>query len=73
LRQQLLEARRQYAERAAEPALVAERVLSIIESGSPRLRNIVGKEARMVRLRRFLPEPLFERGMRRRLHLDVKT
>ena len=72
-RQRLLEARRQHAEKAPEPMLVAERVLSIIESGSPKLRYMVGKEARVARLRRFLPEPLFERGMRHRLHLDVKT
>jgi NAD(P)-dependent dehydrogenase (short-subunit alcohol dehydrogenase family) len=72
LRQQLLPVRLQYEGRAAEPVLVAERILGIIESRSPRLRNLVGKEARVARLRRFLPEPLFERSMRRRLHLDVK-
>ena len=71
-RQRVLEARQQYAEKAREPVLVAECVLSIIESGSPRLRYMVGKEARVARLREFLPESLFERGMRRRLHLDVK-
>ncbi len=70
-RQRVLEARREYVEKAPEPALVAECILSIIESGSPRLRYMVGKEARVARLRRLLPEPLFERGMRRRCHLDA--
>jgi NAD(P)-dependent dehydrogenase (short-subunit alcohol dehydrogenase family) len=71
-RQRVLEVRRRYAEKAPEPALVAERVLSIIKSGSPRLRYMVGREARVTRLRRFLPESLFEWGMRRRLHLDER-
>jgi len=72
-RQRASEAARQYEEKAPEPTLVAECVLHIIESKSPRLRYTVGKEAaRILRLRRFLPESLFEKGTRRFLHLDVK-
>jgi NAD(P)-dependent dehydrogenase (short-subunit alcohol dehydrogenase family) len=72
-RQRASEARRQYEEKAPEPTLVAECVLHVIESKSPRLRYTVGKDAsRAFRLRRFLPESLFEQGTRRFLHLDGK-
>jgi hypothetical protein len=65
--------RREWEERLPEPTLVAECVLRIIESKSPKLRYRVGKEsAQAFWLRRFLPESLFERGMRRLLRLDVK-
>lgn len=72
-RQRASEAARQYMERAPEPTMVAECVLRVIESKSPRLRYTVGKEAgRISRLRRFLPESLFEKGTRSFFHLDVK-
>jgi len=62
-----------WEERLPEPTLVAERVLRIIGSKSPRLRYRVGKEsAQAFWLRRLLPESLFERGVRRTLHLDAK-
>ncbi len=65
--------RREWEERLPEPTLVAGCVLRIIESKSPRLRYMVGKEsAQAFWLRRFLPESFFERGMRRLLRLDVK-
>lgn len=60
------EARRMRTENGPPAALVADGVLRIIESPSPRLRWPVGAEAtRVTRLRRFLPEPMFERGIRR--------
>jgi NAD(P)-dependent dehydrogenase (short-subunit alcohol dehydrogenase family) len=72
-RQRVSEARQQFMEKALDPTLVAERILGIIKNKSPRLRHTVGKDiARVFRLRRFLPESLFEKGMRRTLHLDVK-
>jgi NAD(P)-dependent dehydrogenase (short-subunit alcohol dehydrogenase family) len=65
--------RRQWEEKLPEPTLVAECVLRIIESKSPKLRHRVGKEASQAFwFRRFLPESLFEWGTRRLLHLDVK-
>jgi NAD(P)-dependent dehydrogenase (short-subunit alcohol dehydrogenase family) len=65
--------RQQWEERLPEPTLVAECVLRIIESKSPKLHNRVGKESSQAFwLRRFLPESLFEQGMRRLLNLDVK-
>jgi NAD(P)-dependent dehydrogenase (short-subunit alcohol dehydrogenase family) len=72
-RQRASEAQRQYVEKALEPTQVAECVLHVIESKSPKLRYTVGKDAsRVFRLRRLLPESLFEQGVRRFLHLDVK-
>jgi NAD(P)-dependent dehydrogenase (short-subunit alcohol dehydrogenase family) len=65
--------RHEWEERSPEPTLVAECVLRIIESKSPKLRYRVGKEAgQAFWSRRFLPESFFERGMRRLLRLDVK-
>jgi hypothetical protein len=62
-----------WEERLPEPTLVAECVLRIMESKSPKLRYRVGKESdQAFGLRRFLPESFFERGMRRLLRLDVK-
>ena len=65
--------RREWEERLPEPILVAKCILCIIGSKSPKLRYRVGKEsAQAFWLRRVLPESLFERGIRRTLHLDVK-
>lgn len=62
-----------HREESLNPARVAEDILRIIESKSPRLRNIVGKEiARTFLMRRLLPESLFEQGARRYLNLNVK-
>ena len=72
-RQRAFEAMRQYEEKAPEPTLVAECVLRVIESKSPKLRYRVGKDAtRTTRLRRFLPESLFEQGTRSHFRLDAK-
>jgi hypothetical protein len=55
------------------PELVAETVLRIAASKTPRLRYMVGQQAKLVtRLRRFLPEPVFERGVRSTFQLDRK-
>jgi NAD(P)-dependent dehydrogenase (short-subunit alcohol dehydrogenase family) len=72
-RQRASEAVRKHREKGLEPARVAECILRIIKSKSPRLRNIVGKEiARTFLMRRVLSESLFEQGARRYLNLDVK-
>jgi len=72
-RQRVLEVRHQFEEKALEPTVVAEVILRIIESKSPRLRNTVGRDvARLFWMRRFLPEVMFEKGVRRTLHLDIK-
>jgi NAD(P)-dependent dehydrogenase (short-subunit alcohol dehydrogenase family) len=65
--------RHEWEERLPEPTLVAECALCIVGSKSPKLRYRVGKEsAQAFWLRRFLPESLFERGVRHTLHLDAK-
>ena len=65
--------RPKWEERLPEPALVAECVLRVVGSQSPKLRYRVGKEsAQAFWLRRFLPESLFERGVRRTFRLDAK-
>ncbi|MFQ5898850.1 MAG: oxidoreductase [Candidatus Methylomirabilia bacterium] len=72
-RQRVLGARRQYEGKAPEPTVVAECVLRVIEGSSPKLRYRVGKEATWsARLRRLLPESLFEHGVRRLFRLDAK-
>jgi NAD(P)-dependent dehydrogenase (short-subunit alcohol dehydrogenase family) len=55
------------------PELVAAAVVRIAASGTPRLRYVVGKQARFVtRLRWFLPAGAFEQGVRRTFRLDRK-
>jgi short-subunit dehydrogenase len=72
-RRRALEAMRQLELEGPEPALVAERVLHIIQSQSPKLRYRVGKDATWIpRLRQVLPAALFERALRRTFQLDVE-
>jgi NAD(P)-dependent dehydrogenase (short-subunit alcohol dehydrogenase family) len=72
-RQRAIEAVRKHREKSLEPEQVAEGILRVIESKSPKLRNIVGKEiARTFLMRRLLPESLFEQGARRYMNLHVK-
>jgi short-subunit dehydrogenase len=72
-RQRAFNAFREYEEKGPGPELVAETVLKIIASKAPRLRYMIGQQAKLTsRLRRFLPEGLFERGVRSIFHLDAK-
>jgi short-subunit dehydrogenase len=62
-----------YHREAPDPSPVARCVLSIVTNRSPRLRYRVGKDAVSIfRLRRFLPESLFEQGLRRNFDLNIK-
>lgn len=71
-RQHALEALRQLDEKAPEPTLVADCVLRIIESKSPKLRYGVGLDGIWIpRLRRFLPELAFEQVVRSIFNLDA--
>jgi NAD(P)-dependent dehydrogenase (short-subunit alcohol dehydrogenase family) len=55
-----------------DPGIVADAVLQAVTSSSPRLRYVVGREARLLsRLRRFLPATAFDRGLRRQFQLDA--
>lgn len=70
-RQRAYEAIREYEEKGPGPELVANAVLKIARSRTPRLRYIVGRQAvTITRLRRFLPEAAFERGARSAFQLD---
>lgn len=72
-RQRALTAFRESEEKGPGPELVAETVLKIIESNRPRLRYVIGQQAKFVcRLRRFMPEGVFEKGVRSNFRLDVK-
>jgi short-subunit dehydrogenase len=70
-RQRALEAIRASEEKGPGPELVAETLLEIISSNTPRLRYLIGPQAKSVaRLRRFLPAAMYEQGLRRTFSLD---
>jgi NAD(P)-dependent dehydrogenase (short-subunit alcohol dehydrogenase family) len=70
-RQRAFKAIREYEEKGPGPELVAETVLEIISSKAPRLRYVIGQQAKFVtRLRRFLPAGVYERGTRTTFALD---
>ena len=70
-RQRALNAVRSSEDKAPGPEVVANRLLEIIFSSSPRLRYLIGQQAKSVaRLLRFLPAGMFEQGVRRSFSLD---
>jgi len=70
-RQRALNAIRAYEEKAPGPELVAETVLEIIAHERLRLRYVIGRQAKSItRLRRLLPEGVYEQGVRRNFWLD---
>jgi short-subunit dehydrogenase len=72
-RQRASEAVKKHREKSLDSVEVAEAILRIIESKSPKLRNIVSKDiARVFLMRRLFPESFFEQGVRRYLSLDAK-
>jgi NAD(P)-dependent dehydrogenase (short-subunit alcohol dehydrogenase family) len=55
-----------------DPALVAKVIHQAITADRPRLRYQVGKGSRtLARLRSLMPATLFDRGLRKELHLDA--
>ena len=71
-RQRALNAIRAHEERSPGPELVANAVLEVIASDRPRLRYVIGQQAKSVtRLRWLLPEGMYERGARRSFGLDT--
>jgi NAD(P)-dependent dehydrogenase (short-subunit alcohol dehydrogenase family) len=61
-------------EKGPGPEVVANALLGIVSSQSPRLRYLIGNQARSVaRLRRFLPARMFEQGVRSAFSLDRTT
>ena len=70
-RQRSFDAIRAQEETGPGPELVAETVLKIAASKSPRLRYLAGRQARVVTgLQRFLPAAAFEQGVRSTFRLD---
>jgi NAD(P)-dependent dehydrogenase (short-subunit alcohol dehydrogenase family) len=70
-RHRALTAIRGYEEKGPGPEAVAEMLLEIISSSNPRLRYLIGQQAKTVaRLRRFLPARMYEQGVRRTFSLD---
>ena len=70
-RQRALNAIRASEDKAPGPEVVANTLLEIVSSSTPRLRYLIGQQAKSVtRLRRFLPAGMFEQGVRRTFSLD---
>jgi NAD(P)-dependent dehydrogenase (short-subunit alcohol dehydrogenase family) len=70
-RERALKAIRAYEEEGPGPELVAETLFEIASSNAPRLRYLIGQQAKSVaRLRRFLPAGMYEQGVRRTFSLD---
>jgi short-subunit dehydrogenase len=70
-RQRALDSIRVSEEKGPGAELVAQALLEIVSSEKPRLRYLIGPQARSVaRLRRFLPTGMYEQGVRRAFSLD---
>jgi hypothetical protein len=62
---------REYEEKGPDAGLIANTILKIIESKTPRLRYIVGQQAKQTMwFRWLLPEAMFEQGTRSSFNLD---
>jgi short-subunit dehydrogenase len=70
-RQRALSAIRASEENGPDAQSVADALFEIVSSRTPRLRYLIGPQAKSVaRLRRFLPAGMYERGVRRMFALD---
>jgi NAD(P)-dependent dehydrogenase (short-subunit alcohol dehydrogenase family) len=70
-RERAFAAIRQYEEKGPAAELVADTIVRVVTSVRPRLRYLVGGQARFVAaLRRFAPEAAFEKGVRGTFRLD---
>ena len=70
-RQRALDAIRRQEEKGPGAEAVADTVLDILSSKTPRLRYLIGGQAKsVVRLRRFLPAGLYESGVRRNFSIS---
>jgi len=61
---------KEHIQNGDDPRLVAETILRIVESDSPRIRYLVGKEKWTARVKPIVPESLFESETRRYWKLD---
>src|SRR5215475_5158317 len=70
-RQRAFNAIRDHEQKAPGLQLVSQTILSIITSRNPRLRYVIGTQAKFAtRLQRFLPEGAYEWGKRNTFRLD---
>ncbi len=70
-RQRAFNAIRNYEQNAPGPELVAQKILGILTSQTPRLRYLIGSQAKSAtRLQWLLPEAVYERGKRSTFSLD---
>jgi NAD(P)-dependent dehydrogenase (short-subunit alcohol dehydrogenase family) len=53
-----------------QPRAVAEAVCAAVESEHPHLRYPIGRGRGLSRMRRFIPEAMFDRQFRKQFHLD---
>jgi short-subunit dehydrogenase len=58
-------------ENGADPKIVGEKVLRIIESRNPKLEYAVGREKRYRTLKHLMPQSIIENGVRRHWKLDL--
>src|SRR5437879_8934699 len=70
MRDRAVKALEEDIEKGGDPRTVAEKILRIVESRSPRLEYLVGKSGRYRAMKLVLPESSFESGVRRRYKLD---
>jgi NAD(P)-dependent dehydrogenase (short-subunit alcohol dehydrogenase family) len=61
---------RERIQNGLNPKIVADTILRIIQSRSPRLRYSVGKGSLLPRMKGIIPQSMFERGTRRFWNLD---
>ena len=73
-RQRAFNAFRAFEQTAPGPDMVAEALLDIVSSASPRLRYLIGPQAKSLsRLMRLLPAGMYEQGKRRAFKLDKSS
>ncbi len=70
MRTRLVEALKDEFRKGGNPTLVAQTILRIIESKSPRLEYLSSKTGRYRALKHVLPQSMMERGLRRRWKLE---
>ena len=72
-RERAYQAIAEYEARGPNAGLVAQTVARIVSSRNPRLRYVVGQQAKFaMRVRYFLPAAMFEEGVRRHFRLDAR-
>ncbi|MGD0638269.1 MAG: SDR family NAD(P)-dependent oxidoreductase [Nitrososphaerales archaeon] len=59
--------------KALDPVLVAELVLKVANSNSPRIRYAIGREKGAITLKKLVPEGLYESQTRKHWKLDAPT